>query len=142
MMNDSDADSRKRILDMLASGRISVDAATDLLKAVGSAVPKTQEAIRPAKPRGGVRMLRIVVDAPATGGSSGAKVRVNIPLALAKYAARFLPSDASAELSSQGIDLAQLLKDLGDEVPDGRLVDIEAEDEKGGGTTTVVIEVV
>jgi len=142
MMSDSNTDSRKRILDMLASGRISVDAATDLLKAVGSATAKSHEVTPPTKPRGGIRMLRIVVDAPATGGSSGAKVRVNIPLALAKYAARFLPSDASAELSSQGIDLAQLLKDLGDEVPDGRLVDIEAEDDKGGGTTTVVIEVV
>ena len=45
-------------------------------------------------------------------------------------------------LSDQGIDIAQLLQDLGDDVPDGRLVDIEAEEGDGDGKMAIVIEVV
>lgn len=138
----SDQDARKRILDMLAAGRISVDAATDLLRAVGAPGPTPAEAAPAAKARGAARVLRIAVDAPPNGEGSGAKVRVNIPLALAKYAGRFLPADASAELSLQGIDLEQLLKDLGDDVPDGRLVDVEADDGVGGRKTSIVVEIV
>jgi hypothetical protein len=87
-------------------------------------------------------MLRISVDGASVKGRQGAKVRILIPLALAKYASRFLPEGANAELSMQGIDLAQLLKDIGDDVPDGRILGIEADDESGGGKTTIVIEVV
>ncbi len=141
-MNMSDEGARKRILDMLAAGHITVDAATDLLKAVGAQAPKAAGALPPSKTRGTARILRISVDAPGNGEESGAKVRVNIPLALAKYASRFMPADASAELSTQGIDLAQLLKDLGDDVPDGRLVDVEADDASSGRKTTIIVEVV
>lgn len=137
----SDQKARKRILDMLAAGRITVEAATDLLKAVGGAPPQPPEPPEPPKPRGSARVLRIIVDAPATSSGSGAKVRVNIPLALAKYATRFLPAEASAELNLQGINLVELLDALGDDVPEGRLVDIEAESDDGPGKTTVVIEV-
>ncbi len=139
-MNDQEA--RKRILDMLAAGRITVDAATDLLKAIGAPGQVAEASAPTAKPRGSARVLRIAVDAPPNGDDSGAKVRVNIPLALAKYAGRFLPAEATTELSQKGIDLAQLLKDLSDDMPDGRLIDIEADDPANGGKTTVVVEVV
>jgi len=139
-MNDEGA--RKRILDMLAAGHITVDAATDLLKAVGAKAPRAAGELPPAKARGSARILRISIDAPGNGDENAAKVRVNVPLSLAKYANRFLPADASAELSMQGIDLAQLLKDLGDDVPDGRLVDVEADDGKGGRKTSIVVEIV
>lgn len=140
----ADPDARKRILDMLAAGRISVDAATDLLRAVSvPAGPKpTPELPAAPRPRGAARILRISVDAPSASSGSGAKVRVNIPLALAKYAMRFIPRETTEELSDQGIDIAQLLQDLGDDVPDGRLVDIEAEEGDGDGKMAIVIEVV
>ncbi|HRN18729.1 MAG: hypothetical protein WC972_11580 [Trueperaceae bacterium] len=138
----SDEGARKRILDMLAAGHITVDAATDLLKAVGAQAPRPAGELPPAKARGSARILRISIDAPGNGEENAAKVRVNVPLALAKYASRFLPADASAELSMQGIDLAQLLKDLGDDVPDGRLVDVEADDGVGGRKTSIVVEIV
>lgn len=67
---------------------------------------------------------------------------MNVPLALAKYAMRFIPRDTTEELSDQGIDLAQLLQNLGDDLPQGRLVDIEAEDDSGDAKIAVIVEVV
>lgn len=141
----ADSDTRKRILDMLAAGRITADAAAELLKAVSTSGPRLPSpppvpTPPPAPQRGGARMLRILVDAPHTG--NGGKVRVNVPLALAKYAMRFIPRDTTEELSDQGIDLAQLLQNLGDDLPQGRLVDIEAEDDSGDAKIAVIVEVV
>ena len=141
----ADPDARKRILDMLAAGRISADAAAELLKAVsvqGPRVPAPPPVPTPppTPAPGRPRILRILVDAPNTG--NGGKVRVNVPLALAKYAMRFIPRDTTDELSDQGIDLAQLLQDLGDDLPQGRLVDIEAEDDSGDAKIAVIVEVV
>lgn len=134
----SDPEARKRILDLLAAGRISVDAATDLLKAIGA--PGAADRVEgSARPRGTARLLRVLVDAPGDNGQQGVKVRLNIPLGLAKYAARFIPPDATAELSLQGIDLAKILADIGDDVPDGRLLDVEADGDDG--KVSVVVEV-
>lgn len=141
----ADSDTRKRILDMLAAGRITADAAAELLRAVSSSpprIPAIPEAPTPppVPKRGGPRMLRIVVDAPNAGNKG--KVRVNVPLALAKFAARFIPRDATQELTEQGIDLAQLLQHLGDDLPEGRLVDIEADGESGDSKVSIIVEVV
>lgn len=47
------------------------------------------------------------------------------------------------ELAEQGIDLAEIISSLGDELPDGRLVDIAAtSDEDASKTTNIVVEVV
>lgn len=128
----ADADSRKRILDMLASGAISADDAAKLLAAIGGE-PKPGTPPPPPKPRTAARVFRISIDAiDDEKGGERAKIRVNIPLGLAKFASRFLPPEAKRELEEQGIDLADLLASLGDEVPEGPLVDIDVDDEGGG----------
>ncbi|MFA5551271.1 MAG: hypothetical protein WDA03_06590 [Trueperaceae bacterium] len=149
----ADNEDRRRILDMLAAGSISVDDASNLLKSLGGSQPAAPAALgapsAPGAPRrtgGPARLLRISIDevdpaAQADGRSGGTKVRVNVPLALARFATRFLPKEASAELHEQGIDLEEILGSLGDDLPDGVLVDIVSSNE-GENTAKIVIEVV
>ena len=133
------SEERRRILDMLAAGQISADQAAELLEAVGPG----SAPVAPAAPAKGIaRLLRISVDATRPDGSKEATVRVNVPLGLARFAGRFLPPEARKELEGQGIDLSTLLDSLNADVPDGRLVDIDATDEEKGTTARVVIEVV
>ncbi len=139
----ADVDSRKRILDMLAAGTISAEDAARLLGALGSE-PAPGTAPAPPRRRGTARTFRVSID--AFGDASGkdrAKVRVNVPIGLAKFASRFLPPEAKRELESQGIDLSTLLEGLGDDVPDGPLVDIHVDDEASGtAKARIVVEVV
>ncbi|MFO7544339.1 MAG: hypothetical protein R6W77_02480 [Trueperaceae bacterium] len=146
----ADNDERRRVLDMLAAGSISAEDAANLLKALGASgrpgltVPEPPPAPSPPRPKGPARLLRVIIDADKDeSGGGGAKVRVNVPLSLAKFAMRFMPPEARAELDTQGIDLAKLLEELGDEVPEGRLVDIETDpSDSGKGAAHIVIEVV
>lgn len=138
---------------MLAAGSISVDDASNLLTSLGGSQSAAPAALgapsAPSAPRrtgGPARLLRISIDevdpaAQGDGRSGGTKVRVNVPLALARFATRFLPKDASDELQEQGIDLEEILASLGDDLPDGVLVDIVSSNE-GENTAKIVIEVV
>ena len=55
---------RRRILDMLAAGTISVDEAANLLKALGAGTPgRAIEPPAPPRPAGQARLLRISIDA-------------------------------------------------------------------------------
>lgn len=140
----AESDSRKRILDMLASGAISADDAAKLLAAIGGEARAGAPAATP-KPRGTARVFRVSIDAldDEDGGKERAKIRVNIPLGLARFASRFLPPEAKRELEAQGIDLVELIESLGDEVPEGPLVDIDVDDEaRGAKKAKILIEVV
>ena len=122
---------RRKILDMLAAGQVTPDEAEELLSALGPAeAPPAARA-----PKAAARLLRIHVDAEGE-----AKIRVNVPLALAKFATKFIPKEAQGQLELQGIDLAELIDSLKDEVPEGKLVDIDAVDE--GRNVKITIEVV
>lgn len=140
----ADSEDRRRILDMLAAGSISVDEASNLLQALGGSQPAAPAALNAPKRSGQARLLRISIDDDGSdGGGTGTRVRVNVPIALARFATRFLPKDASTELQEQGIDLEQILASLGDDLPDGKLVDIDAaSDEPGNSNTKITIEVV
>lgn len=129
---------------MLAAGSISVDDAANLLKALGGNQPAAPAALAAPKRTGGqARLLRISIDdTDPTTGSKGTKVRVNVPIALARFATRFMPKEASSELQEQGIDIQEILASLGDDLPDGKLVDIDATNEDSDGVTRIVIEVV
>ena len=138
-------DERKKILDMLESGRVNADQASELLRALGVA---PREAAPPAPPRpparpGTARMLRISIDATGDAGDKkNAKIRVNVPLGLAKFATRFLPVEAKGELEAQGVDLEELIAALSSETPEGRLVDIDVDDDGDGKRAKIVVEVV
>lgn len=127
---------------MLAAGSISVDDAANLLQALSGG--RSERAALPNPAKRGARLLRISIDAPDESGHGEAtKVRVNVPMALARFATRLLPREANSELKEQGIDLNELLSSLDEDLPDGKLIDIDAgtsDPEKG--TTRIRIEVV
>jgi len=154
----SKSEERRRILDLLAAGSINVDQASDLLKALGPSQAESlplppARAIQPVSPQppeppgprrssGRRRFLRIHIDSVKGDGRRDAKVRVNVPMALAKFALRFVPADAKAELAAQGIDVVQLLDGFDEDVPDGKLLDLVAEQGDGSGTAHITIEVI
>lgn len=119
---------KRKILSMLAAGQIEVEEALSLLEAVG-------HTDSPVMVKGTAKMLRINVDSEGE-----AKVRVNVPISLAKFALRFVPAGLRRQIETRGIVLNDLLDTLKGELPEGRLVDIEATDE--GKPVHVVIEVV
>jgi len=139
-------DERKKVLDMLAAGQINVDQASELLRALGDA-PRGAEGFPPLPPvpprTGTARLLRISIDANDDGDGERAKIRVNVPLGLAKFASRFLPVEARTELEAQGIDLSELITAISTETPEGRLVDIDVDDDGSGRKKAkIVVEVV
>ena len=137
-------DERKKVLDMLAAGQINVDQASELLRALGDAPVGAVPPPPPPMPArtGTARLLRISIDANDDGDGDRAKIRVNVPLGLAKFAGRFLPAEARTELESQGIDLSELINALSTETPEGKLVDIDVDDDNGGKKAKIVVEVV
>ncbi len=138
----ADSDSRRRILDMLAAGTISAEDAAKLLAAVGGEA-KPGTAAPPPRQRPAARAFRVSIDAlDGEGGKERARVRVNVPLGLARFASRFLPPEARRELEAQGIDLNELLEGLGEEAPDGPLVDIDVDDDSGRKKARILVEVV
>lgn len=143
---------KKRIMDMVKEGRISVEEALRLIEAMERPQPKPaqspayayNQAVATAPAKGIAKMIRIVVD------GQDIKVKVNVPASLAKFAANFIPVDAQNQLTAQGIDLAGILDMLKGELPEGRLVDVEINDiakmgdtsGKMSGPMKVLIEVV
>lgn len=141
-------DERRKILDLLESGRITAEQASELLRALGGATPAPPAPpVAPAAPppprAGTARLLRISIDAPGSAAdASSAKIRVNVPLGLAKFATRFLPVEARSELDAQGIDLNELIAALTAETPEGKLVDIDVDEDGSGKKAKIVVEVV
>lgn len=132
---------RRKVLDMVASGQISAVEAAELLSALEEGVPTEAEA--PPRRRGTAKALRITIDDPGEPGKKPTKVRVNVPLGLAKFAARFIPRDAKVEMEGQGIDIQELLNTISSDPPEGPLVDIDVDEEGPAGRhIKILIEVV
>ena len=113
-MND---DSRKKILEMLSDGKISVDEATALLSKLQSPGSDDEDMREPESGeirKKALKYLRVVVDS-----SDGDKVNVRIPLSLIKTGIKLsalVPGNAAEQMSNHGFDLAQLSKLDGDEL--------------------------
>jgi len=86
-------DERTRILEMVADGRLKAGDASRLLEALQASESAASEAHT-----GSARWLRIRVYQLDTGK---AKVSVNVPLALADMAMRFIPAET---FSGSGVD--------------------------------------
>jgi len=153
---------RRRILDLLAAGKINVEQATALLKALGPTpaetmpLPPQRDPVPPHGPRSRPappapeppeaaplrqpRFVRIKVDAAREDGKS-TNVDVRVPYALAKFALRFVPQEARRELETQGIDISQLLE-AAETMTEGKIVDVDATEPDGEGTTHITVEVI
>ncbi|HWA04140.1 MAG TPA: hypothetical protein VG819_11515 [Rhizomicrobium sp.] len=101
---------RRRILDMLAAGRVTAGEAEQLLSALERA-PAPDAG--PDAPAGAMRYLRILVErAPEREGEEPAKVNIRVPLRLLHAGVKLgslLPEDARVHLNEalreKGVDI-------------------------------------
>lgn len=120
------SDERRKVLQMLKDGKISLDEANDLLNSLDTSIQLSTPA---AKERNLTkRFIRIEVNSDKRDN-----VKVNVPLSLAKIAMSFIPKDTKTEMESHGIDLDSIV-DAVEQGADGELVNIQAED----GTTVKI----
>jgi len=106
------SEDRRRILDLLAQGKITVTEAEELLNAVGGDAPR-EATDAPAK--GKPRFLRVLVDDASKGDNTHVNIRV--PLQLIRAGVKFstlMPKDAQHHISDalekkgMHLDLSQL----------------------------------
>jgi len=104
-------DERTRILAMLRDGKLSVEEADRLLRAL------VIERDRPEAVRG--RMLRVRVS-----GHRGERVNVAVPLELAEMVLRFLPQNLRFVTQGQEVDIADLVRGISSSDAQGTIVDV------------------
>ncbi|MEW6228506.1 MAG: hypothetical protein AB1700_10570 [Bacillota bacterium] len=113
-------DEKRQILTMVQEGKISVEEGLKLLEALES--PSQVQSGAGGRP---ARMLRVrVFDA-----EDNTKVNVNIPLALAKVAMKFIPKDVAGQMKEQDIDLDEILASITDATM-GKIVDVDSPEAK------------
>lgn len=137
---------RRKVLDMLAAGQISAEQASELLGALDEERGQAEPSAPIVRRKGTAKALRISIDDPGDPDKAKSKptrVRINVPLGLAKLAARFIPRDAKAEIEGHGIDVQELLSTISADPPEGPLVDIDVDEAGPGGRhVKILIEVV
>ncbi|HEW90974.1 MAG TPA: hypothetical protein ENF81_00290 [Thermotogaceae bacterium] len=115
-------ESLRSILELLKAEKVSIDEAIELIEALYEA-EKNEEIKEKSKDEAGKKkFLRIIVDS-----QDGDKVRVNIPIALVKYAKTFVPKNVKSELNSQNVDLDGIIK-MVEEGFEGEILTVDSED--------------
>ena len=125
---------RRKVLDMLAGGRISAEDADRLLSklagsADGAATAEPANAVVP-RPRG-LKYLRVVINSR----DEGDKVNIRVPLGLLRTGIKLstmVPGVAGDKLKASGVDLSHLSSLSGDELID-ELRDLEVDIDSGDG---------
>lgn len=125
-----------KILQLLEDGKINSAEAMELLKTLDS--ERESAASDKVMTTEQKRALRVRVDGDKT------KVNVNVPLSLIKVATQiagasmqWIPDEAHEQMKKQGFDLTkidfdELMRLIDQGLSDGKLVDVETEDEKEG----------
>jgi len=136
---------RRKVLEMLAAGKITPDEAEKLLDRLGS--PARPENAREAEAAGAAetgegegrpkapRFLRVLVDSPERDN-----VNIRVPLGLVRTGLKLstiLPGRVSHRLSEKGIDLSHLGK-LDDEALTAALAELQVDIESENGETVRV----
>lgn len=126
------SDDTRRVLELVAQGRITVDDAAELLAALRTAADKSQSEAHaspgePAKPR----YVRIAVHKPGREGRKDKDVNIRVPMSILRSGMRlgaiipgFARDHINAHLREQGVDvdltkldpavIESLLTDLGE----------------------------
>jgi hypothetical protein len=124
------SDEARRVLDLLAQGKITVDDADRLLRAIAGGPERGAHGAAQAEPAKR-RWVRIAVHSPGHGGHRERDVNIRVPIAIVKSGMRLgalIPGIAgeqvSARLRERGLDLDfskldaaaidEVLKELGD----------------------------
>jgi hypothetical protein len=139
------SDNQKRILDMLAEGKISADEAQKLLAALGSGGDEAK-----SPPPRDAKYLRVVFvpDPDSPKSEEVKKVNVRIPISLMRAGIKFtslIPADASGQINAafkdKGIDFdVRNLKPEDLEALIKELHDLEVDIEDGKGKVHVYVE--
>ena len=112
----------RRVLDMLAEGKIKADEAEQLLRALGSPVDDRGGTGAASKEKGKKpRFLRIMVEGKVGGGEEGSEsANIRVPLSFIKAGIKLgacIPGDKGDrirdKLKERGIDLDDLRENLG-----------------------------
>jgi hypothetical protein len=120
------SENRRRVLDMLAEGKISVDEAERLLTAMGESAEEAEPSVAGETRKGERKYLRIVVEPEPDAGSGLEQRRVNVrvPMALIRAGMKFtslIPPHATDQINENlkrhGVDL---------DIRDIKLKDIES----------------
>ena len=105
------SDDARRVLEMLAAGKVTVDDADQLLRALPTAAPEGDTAPVPARGETPApRFLRINVHRPGTDAKRETDVNVRVPLAVIRSGMRLralipgLGDRINARLRERGID--------------------------------------
>ena len=110
------SEERKKILEMLAAGKISADEAERLIAALETAETRDRESGTPQSPDGKPRYLRVVVD------DADHQVNVRVPMKLIRAGIKLsalIPQQAvDAAKAESGIDLSQINPENLDEIVD------------------------
>lgn len=112
-------DERMHIFRMLANGKITAEEADRLLRAIEESKAADSSSTPSDKPR----WLRIRITEDGVE-----KVKLNLPLSLARMGLAFLPSTAMLQINAKGIDLERLLQ--ADLAEAGTLIELEDEGNK------------
>ncbi len=141
------SENRKRILELLANGKISVDEASKLLSALGDeGAPRTDTTVPPVNK---MKYLRVTVDALKSQHPDGPeKVNIRVPVALIRAGMKFsslIPKEASEQvdkaLCEKGITInLKTLKEEDLETLLEALTDLEVEIDDGKGHVTIHAE--
>jgi len=131
---------KEQILQMIEKGTITASEGMELLEALKD----NNNAEYPVNTKLTDRCLRVRVD------NAKSKVNVNIPLSLLRVTSKlvnmgmkYIPDEARSEMEKKGIDLTSIdldeLVELIDQgLVDGKLVDVDTEDEESGRTRVEV----
>ena len=96
----------------------------------------------PKPPRGIAKALRIKIDSQEDDGTHKAKVDVNVPLGLAKFASKFLPEEAREQLERKGVNLSELFEAVDKDFPEGQIIDIDTSEDDDSHKAKITVEVI
>jgi hypothetical protein len=106
------SDDTRRILDLLAQGKVSVDEADKLIDAITGPASQPPEAAAGGGDRAKRRWIRINVFKPAKEGKQDKEVNIRVPIAIVRGGMRlgsiiatFAGEKAAQRMKERGIDL-------------------------------------
>ena len=130
---------RKQILNMLAEGTISVDEASELLEALEASNEAGGEE---RKKTSQVKKLRISFDGERKNGEP-AKIDLELPIAMAKFADKFIDKYKMPVMEREGINLKEVFETFKeDDLERGVILDLESDRKNDGSKTKIKIEVI
>jgi len=141
---------KEKILQMVAEGKISVDDGERLLKAIGEVEKKEEdEKIKQQATNTVVNTItksknsnknlkgKLIIQVDS---SEGDNVKINLPLKLANFAMNMIPKEKKVMINNEGVDLDEILGNIGDVIDEVNGEDIVNIQSSNGDNVRIFIE--